>query len=72
MLHLAGFGGEQLVKLRVLGEVVRKGQDDIVEEQQPVAGVGIGHIFPIMTAQYIRRWKLSHAVLQFPIETAGW
>ena len=44
MLHLAGFGGEQLVKLRVLGEVVRKGQDDIVEEQQPVAGVGIGHI----------------------------
>ncbi len=44
MLHLAGLGGEQLVKLRVLGEVVRKGQDHIVEEQQPVARLGIGHI----------------------------
>ena len=53
MLHLAGFGGEQLVKLRVLGEVVRKGQDDIVEEQQPVAGVGIGHI-----GKLLRGWPL--------------
>ena len=44
MLHLAGLGGEQLVKLRVLGEVVRKGQDHIVEEQQPMARLGIGHI----------------------------
>ena len=44
MLHLAGLGGEQLVKLRVLREVIREGQDDIVEEQQPVARFGIGHI----------------------------
>ena len=44
MFHLAGLGGEQLVKLRVLGEVVRKGQDHIVEEQQPMARLGVGHI----------------------------
>ena len=44
MLHFAGLGGEQLVKLRVLGEVVREGQDHIVEEQQPMARLGIGHI----------------------------
>ena len=44
MLYLAGLGGEQPVKLRVLGEVVRKGQDHIVEEQKPMARLGIGHI----------------------------
>lgn len=30
--HLAGFGGEQLIELGVFWEVIRKGQDDIVEE----------------------------------------
>ena len=44
MLHLAGLGGEQFVKLGVFREVVREGQDDIVEEQQPVTRFGIGHI----------------------------
>ena len=44
MLHLAGLGGEQFVKFGVFREVIREGQDDIVEEQQPVARLGVGHI----------------------------
>ena len=44
MFHLAGLSGEQFVELSILREVIRKGQDDIVEEQQPVARLGIGHI----------------------------
>ena len=44
MFHLAGLGGEQLVKLCILREVIREGQDDIVEEQQPVSRLGVGHI----------------------------
>ena len=44
MLHLAGLGGEQFVKFGVFREVIREGQDDIVEEQQPVTRLGIGHI----------------------------
>ena len=57
MLHLAGLGGEQLVKLRVLGEVVRKGQDNIVKEQQPVARFGVGHIGKLLrrNAQPLRQ-----------------
>lgn len=44
MLHLAGLGSEQLVKLRILREVIYKGRDDIVKEQQSVTRFGIGHI----------------------------
>lgn len=44
MCNLAGLGGEQLIKLGILREVICKGQDDIVEEQQPVARLGVGHI----------------------------
>ena len=44
MFYLAGLGGEQFVEFSVLREVIRKGQDDIVEEQQPVTRLGIGHI----------------------------
>ena len=44
VLHLAGLGGEQLVKFGVFREVIREGQDDIVEEQQAVARLGVGHI----------------------------
>ena len=42
--NLAGLGGEQFIELGVFREVIRKGQDDIVEEQQPVARLGVGHI----------------------------
>src|SRR5699024_6754242 len=44
MFHLAGLGGEQFIKLGILREIIRKRQDDIVEEQQPVARLGVGHI----------------------------
>ena len=44
VFHLAGFGGEQFIEFGVFREVIRKGQNDIVEEQQPVARLGIGHI----------------------------
>ena len=44
MFHLAGLGGEQFIEFGVFREVIRKGQDDIVEKQQPVARLGIGHI----------------------------
>ena len=44
MFHLAWLGGEQFVELGILREVIRKGQDDIVEKQQPVNRLGIGHI----------------------------
>ena len=44
MFHLAGLGGEQFIKLGILREVIREGQDHIVEEQQPVARFGVGHI----------------------------
>ena len=44
MLYLAGPGGEQLVKLGILRKVIRKRQDDVIEEQQPVARLGVGHI----------------------------
>ena len=44
MFHLARLGGEQFVEFSILREVIRKGQDDIVEEQQPVARLGVGHI----------------------------
>ncbi len=44
MFHLAGLGGEQFVEFGILWEVIRKGQDDIVEKQQPVARLGVGHI----------------------------
>ena len=57
VLYLAGLGGEQLVKLRILREVVRKGQDDIVEEQQPVARFRISHIGKLLrrNAQPLRQ-----------------
>ena len=44
MAHLAGLGGEQFVKFGAFREVICEGQDDIVEEQQPVARLGVGHI----------------------------
>jgi len=44
MFHLAGLGGEQFVEFGILREVIRKRQDDIIEEQQPVARLGVGHI----------------------------
>ena len=44
MFHLAGLGGEQFVEFGVLRKVICKGQNDIVEKQQPVTRLGIGHI----------------------------
>lgn len=44
MFHFAGLGREQFVDLGILQEVIRKGQDDIDEEQQPVPLLGVGHI----------------------------
>ena len=44
MFHLAGLGGEQFIEFGVFREVICKGENDIVEEQQPVARLGIGHI----------------------------
>ena len=44
MFHLAGLGGEQFLEFGILREVIRKRQDDIIEEQQPVARLGVGHI----------------------------
>ena len=44
MFHLAGFGGEQFIELGILREIICKRQNDIVEEQQPVARLGVGHI----------------------------
>lgn len=44
MFHLAGLGGEQFVEFGILREVIRKGQDHILEEQKAAAGVRVGHI----------------------------
>lgn len=44
MFHLAGLGGEQFVEFGILREVIRKGQNDVIEEQQSVARLGVGHI----------------------------
>ena len=44
IFHLTGLGGEQFIELCILREVIRKGQNDIVEKQQPVARLGVGHI----------------------------
>ena len=44
MFHFAGLGGEESIEFGILWEVIRKGQNDIVEEQQPVTRLGIGHI----------------------------
>ena len=44
MFHLAGLGGEQFVEFGILREIIRKGQNDVIEEQQPVARLGVGHI----------------------------
>ena len=44
MFHLAGLGGEQFIEFGVFWEIIRKGQDDFVEKQQPVARLGVGHL----------------------------
>lgn len=44
MFHLAGLGGEQFVEFGILREVICKRQDDIIEEQQPMTRLGVGHI----------------------------
>ena len=58
MFHLAGLGGKQFIELGILREVIRKRQDDVVEEQQPVARLGIGHIGKLFrrNAQPLRQY----------------
>ena len=51
MFHLAGLGGKQFIKLGILREIIRKRQDEIVEEQQPVARLGVGHIGKVFSIQ---------------------
>ena len=43
-------GGHNSVEFRILREVVHKGDGGVPEEQQPFAGIGVGHIGKLVGA----------------------